>query len=70
MSKLEPAAAPHTYEVLDRAQLVLPSWYLPLSEGAVIAGESILRAAGYSGIQSPSRMDQNKSSHLPATFRS
>jgi hypothetical protein len=35
------------YEVIDRPELDLPEWYLRHSQGALIAGENILKAAGY-----------------------
>jgi hypothetical protein len=41
-------------KLVDRARLDLPDWYLQRAEGAVIAGDGILRATGYC-----------KGSHMP-----
>jgi len=40
-------APPLFDEILDRKQLDLPDWYLRSAEGAVIAGDHMLTAAGY-----------------------
>jgi hypothetical protein len=38
---------------LDRAETEIPDWYLSQADGAVIAGEDMLRAAGWPGRSRP-----------------
>jgi hypothetical protein len=48
MSKPSPIRTPHLFETfIDRDQAPMPLNYVPTAKGVLIAGEDLLRAAGY-----------------------